>query len=231
MKSKICLLIGLMISCVALSGCVSDSQYDELEKRVSYLESLQNIEEEKTTVQNETLDEKENTSLNSYFKDATGIALFYEYDTKEDGWHGDYYLIVLRDNKCVFNCLDKKKMETVSCDYSEDIFYEVLDSITSQKIEKYENEIDEKGMIVYETVPRILGVYVDGKEGYVLINDPDNINDIVKKFEDLKNHAFENIQEEGNEEQEMSVGNYESDGSNSLVPDFDDGIEHTIIYE
>ncbi|MBR6383299.1 MAG: hypothetical protein IKS56_04870 [Lachnospiraceae bacterium] len=64
--------------------------------------------------------------------------------------------------------------------------------ITSQKLEPYENEIDEKGMIVYETVPRALRVYVGGKEGgYVLLKEPENINEIVKKFEELENHAVE----------------------------------------
>lgn len=47
-------------------------------------------------------------------------------------------------------------------------------------------------MIVYETVPRDLRVYVGGKEGgYVLLKEPENINEIVKKCEELENHAVE----------------------------------------
>lgn len=230
MKKNI-IVLAIIVSCFSISGCVSNAEYHELEERVAYLESLHNIEGE-NDISTETITPNSSEDLNEYLKGATGIMLCYEYNTKENGWNGDYYQIVLREDKSSFAYVERESSEYGNCDFSRETFEDVLGLITNQKLEKYENEIDEKGMIVYKTLPRVLGVYVDGKEGYVLLKDPDNINEIVKKFEELENHAVDSLNNVENENynDDLKSNEQSSDGSTSLIPGSDNDSEQTYTY-
>ncbi|GEM_PF-3958425 len=73
MKKRIIIAVCLIL-CFCLSGCVSNKKYNELEKRVSYLESLLGVSNsnEDTSAAN-----PEDVGINNdYYKSAMAIALF-----------------------------------------------------------------------------------------------------------------------------------------------------------
>lgn len=177
-----------------MCGCVSDSEYKKLEERVAYLESIHgisiNVTEDKEKASAE--DRYENDEVdNTEYMGAQAIVFAYGFDAQHESFAGDYYQLRLNEDDCTLTYYDVTVGSELRCDFSIDVYDELLRMICNQPLEKYKSPIDENGKILYETVPHILGLYLDGSKGTVYFSDPSNINEIIAKFEELKVAASE----------------------------------------
>ena len=62
----------------------------------------------------------------------------------------------------------------------------MLNLVCSQPLEKYESKTDANGKILYETVPCMLSLYLNGSDGSVYFKSPSNMDEIVAKFESMR---------------------------------------------
>ncbi|MBQ6076133.1 MAG: hypothetical protein IJK86_08315 [Lachnospiraceae bacterium] len=132
------------------------------------------------------------SSDNSKYKNARGINLLYEYDMQSKTWTGSYYQLKLSDDKCTLIYHEKNSLATdLYCDFSIDVFNEVLSLICSQNPEEYEYQTDSNGKIIYETIPCIIELFFSGYEKNVFLKDPINFDEIIAKFESLKAAAIQ----------------------------------------
>lgn len=178
------IIVSVLMLCLLMTGCVSNAKYEELETRVENLERIHGIE-------NSDKDEKNESSNNAEVSDneyatAKSINLLYEFDPETNSWRGDYYQLRLEKDKCTLQYHSQEPFEETYTDYSVDKYYEVLNLVCSQPLEKYENKVDDNGKIIYETVPCMLGLYMNGSEGTIYFKTPANMDEIIAKFESMK---------------------------------------------
>lgn len=155
-NKRICIFI--IVLCLSISGCTSNTPTDSTDSN----------------------------SDNSNYRKAKGINLLYEYDMLSKTWTGSYYQLRLWDDKCTLTYFNKDNSKTLYCDFSLDVYNEVIELICSHSLEKYEYPTDSNGKIIYETIPYILELFFGGYERPVLLKDPANMNEIIAKFESLK---------------------------------------------
>ncbi len=175
----------LLVFSILLTGCVSDSDYRELEARVSYLESLHSSE----TITEPVTGNEVSDSVESIYSEVKSISFDTEFNTEDSSTWGEVYQLTLKDDKCTLYYLDVKAGKDFLCDFSKEKFYDVLNVVTSCQLEEYESPVDDNGKIVYETVPHMLGLYINPDVGTVYYKDPVNINDIILEFEKLREAA------------------------------------------
>ena len=183
---KLLVIAISLIMILSLSGCSSDSRIDELEQRVEVLESIVGINEnpDNTTVNdNSTANGDTNQIIYNEIKE---IYLYCDFDTE---YHTSKTLYELRKDtdKCNF-VYTYESGDIVSCSFSLDVYDEVVSLITASGIEEYEEKYDSNGKLTYEHLPYMLYILADTSSFYYL-KTPSNIDDIVEKFESLKELA------------------------------------------
>lgn len=122
------------------------------------------------------------------------IALFYDVNTKEHSFRDMYQLNKPNSNNpdiCYYTYTQSTPFESGQCDFSPEIFDELIDLLDQNELHKYTDPIDGNGKIIYQTVPRIIGLLNGSGTGYVYIEDPENIEEIVAFFERLTQSARE----------------------------------------
>ena len=182
-----CFFIVLM-ACVMFCGCASEAKYEELERRVEYLESIHNLNDTASSKFDEGLIE-DSASDNEVYRKAQAIDLIYEYDAENGSCTGDYYQLRLWGEKSTFTYYGKDDKKNIYCDFSTDVYYELLDKICSQPLEKYRSKTDSTGKIIYETVPCILSLFLNSSDGSVYLENPENMEEIITMFEKLRDSA------------------------------------------
>ena len=180
MRNRIVIITVLVIS-LLLSSCSSDSRIDELEQRVEVLENAVGITENNGEEENATA-EGSTSVLSEENRKSKSITLIKDFNNKEETCDGGFCQLYLHDDRCTLLSNGPDNIE-LTCDFSTDVYEEVLDMICSQNLEAYESITDENGKIVDETVPYVLSL----NSGYV--KAPSNIDEIVSRFESLKEQA------------------------------------------
>lgn len=127
-------------------------------------------------------------------KEWASIDIMYDYDMQSNSWTGDYYELKNRGDHCqfIYHNHNHNTFEGIYCDFSIDIYNEIVDLVLSNTIEEYTLTADEHGKIIYDTVPYIMKLYWSGSDGrQILCKDPKNVTEIISKFEELKQYAQE----------------------------------------
>ncbi len=197
---RLILLLVLFIIILGLTGCVSDSKYAELEKR------LENVEDaladmQKTGKDVDNSQEDNNASNNNSDKSeedniyakATDFGLYFDFNPQTVQMEGDFYQLYLSEDYTT-----RKKQASlcyrINGEYgegvfTEDVFYKLLEKILGHTLEKYENPVDENGRIHYDIVPCVL--YLHGSKYYgeefeqTFFNMNDEMDDIISEFKKL----------------------------------------------
>lgn len=183
MKKLLVIAISL-IMLVSLCSCSSDSRIDELEKRVEVLENAVGINEnndDSTIIDDSTIND---TNYIDY-KDTRRIDLVHNIDA----YTFTRYEITKNEDKCIISYSDENG-DITSGTFSLEVYDELLDLIASQGIEEYENTFDKNGKLVEDNQPYRIYLQVGQSDSYYL-KMPSNIDEIVAKFESLKELAEE----------------------------------------
>ena len=190
MKNKIIAISLIITMCIVMTGCVSDKQYEDLEKRVSYLEKVVGVADQSSSSNTTNSSSTNSTSKdkNSDYLSAEAIELHYDFDPQSNGTYGKYYQLRMGKDKCTLTYYEPGQ-NNVYCDFSKETYNELLNMVCSQELEKFESSSDANGKIVYERQPYILGLYMDGSNGIVYFKNPKNIDQIIAKFESLRDSA------------------------------------------
>ncbi len=178
---------------MTLTGCANDKKIEELEKRIEYLESLHQTDSTTSDVAQNYLIEQESIpeTANAEYLKAEAIDLLYDYDTQKDTWTGEYYQLRIWGDKSTFTYYGEGSYDPIYCDFSLNTYYELLNMICVQQVEKYENQTDSNGKILYETVPRMLKLFLNASDGSVCIKEPENMDAIIARFKELKESAIQ----------------------------------------
>jgi len=187
--SKYFVICLVLIICLTVTGCISDKKYDELEKRVSNLEKMVGVSNE-TIYSSTGADEEAIEDHKSEYLSARGIELLYEFDPETNSWTGQYYQLRLSEDKCTLTYHEKDNYkDDIYCDFSKETYDEFLNMICDQDLEEFESKVDSTGKIIYEQQQYILGLYLNGSHGTTYFKNPQNMDDIIKKFESLRDSA------------------------------------------
>ena len=186
-------IIVVATLCFLLCGCASTQKVDELEKRIEYLESLHGIDSDLASddVSSELNHEPSLASINADYAKAEAIELLYDFDPETKNSNSKYYQLRIWGDKSSFTYYDDGPYNAIYCDFSLDTYYEFLNMICCQPLEKYEPKTDSNGKLLYENVPCIMGLFLNASDGAVYFKDPTNMDEIIARFEELKDSAIQ----------------------------------------
>ena len=176
------------VLCMLLCGCTSNQKIDELERRIEVLENAvginQNIDD--STITDDSSSNADNKTSSIDYEEMREIDLFCDLDTEYYS-SATHYEVVKNSDKCIFTYFYENG-DIASTAFSLDVYNELVDLIEAGNIEEYEEKYDSNGQIVYEKIPYMVFIRVD-KSGSYYLKTPSNIDEIVAKFESLKELA------------------------------------------
>ena len=125
-------------------------------------------------------------------RDWSSIDLMYKYDLKVNGFAGQIYQLRTREDYCTFYYSNPSTKEEIHTNFTLEVYEELVDLVLKNEPVEYSIPADEHGKIEYGVVPHILKLYWGGQKGeQMLCSDPDNIDEIIAKFEEIKRYAIE----------------------------------------
>ncbi len=193
-------ICAVLAMCVLITGCVSDSQYAELEEKVGALEKEIESLSERIAAQEqdsqmaapEEMHEEADKNKNSEYMEACAILFGTDFDPKAQFAEGEQYRLYIDEDKCTlrYQTSENYYAEITECDFSKDVFYVLLNTICSQDLEKFENPIDSNGKVIYEIQPYAIGLDMGGRNE-IYFKNPANMDEIIEKFESLRDSALQ----------------------------------------
>ena len=140
-----------------------------------------------------TVDANREPSLRERMLDEwSAIDLYYDYDTGSKSIDGGYYQLRCFGSYCTFYYSGPGMGEEISCNFTMEIYEEMLDLVLSSNPKPYAIRSDENGKITYEVLPSALRLYWGGGKGQqMLCETPENMDEIIARFEELKEAAKE----------------------------------------
>lgn len=183
-REGIILILFILLLFVVYKGFIEPMYMDMFDE--SY------VEDESYVVSEPPREESSQTESfkDLMMKDWAQIDLRFDYNTEERNWSGGGYQLRKFSDHCELYYYTANADEDLTCNFTVETYEKVLDLVLASDPQKYQQRSDENGKITYEIIPCALYLYWEGDtRGHMLCETPANIDEIIAKFEELKQAA------------------------------------------
>ncbi len=191
---KVWIYILLAIS-LALNVVLTGLLFSNKKSNEASAENVELVNE--SSASNNIVDEE----LISKIQNANSIALCCEYDPETGGsYNGVYSVANWGDGVGHFQNSGQEGKYSINCDVSEEVLAELKKMILESDYKEYKSPVDENGLIMYETLPKVLVISwsYSANDKPILITECSKLDEITQKFEGIQHSAAERINAEKN---------------------------------